>query len=126
MTKSTQRKEKEETTMFNDFDLLLIRQGADLVPGDNLTDQEIEHVQRDWAAWGNQNIDQDGNKTWLVAFANRRGDFLEITNTREIPRSVDTQPQRPQLRVIAGGATVTVDLEKPARVTIDLQELNAA
>lgn len=112
--------------MFNDFDLLLIRQGADLVPGDNLTDQEIEHVQRDWAAWGNQNIDQDGNKTWLVAFANRRGDFLEITNTREIPRSVDTQPQRPQLRVIAGGATVTVDLEKPARVTIDLQELNAA
>lgn len=107
-----------------DYDLLIIRQGAEFVPAAHLTPEQAQQAQQDWFNFNTLEIGEAGS--WTVAFANRRGDFIEITNTREIPRSVDTQPQRPQLRLIAGGATVTVDLEKPARVTIDLQELNAA
>ena len=69
------------------FDLLVIPQSGDKIPMPHVPDGEIVHMLSDYAAYGNQPIDEEKGH-WDIGFAHRRGDVTSISSILRIPRSI--------------------------------------
>ena len=107
------------------YDLLIIRQGAEFVPAAHLTPEQAQQAQQDWFNFNTLEISEAGS--WTIAFANRHGQFIEITNTRVIPRSATTSHPGPAtLRVIDGGKGNTIKVAVEVSITAPTAELRAA
>lgn len=107
------------------YDLLIIRQGAEFVPAAHLTPEQAQQARQDWFNFNTLEIGEAGS--WTIAFANRHGDFIEITNTRDIPRSaVPSDSNSATLRVLDGGKKNSVSVAIEVSVATPTAHLCAA
>ncbi|QNE90297.1 hypothetical protein H0194_04790 [Corynebacterium incognita] len=74
----------------NNFDLLVIPQLCQTLPGPHLTPNQAQQAQTAWHAYGNTvrtNIEQ----TWTIAVAHLRDGELTITSKLTIPHLANEQ-----------------------------------